>query len=66
MASLVESNGTVSLNPLTLAAFVSRVQHVPSSAISMDVRPLRGGLEAAAVARVGARWRQASGRLPVI
>jgi hypothetical protein len=39
-----------------------RTHTVPASAVGLEARPLRGGLEAAAVARVRARWTDATGR----
>lgn len=58
-AAVAEPRG---LDRSRLIGFVSRSHGADPSGISLDIRPLRGGLEAAAVARVGARWRDAAGR----
>ena len=54
--------GAQTLNAATLTAFVARTQDVQAASVSLDVQSMRGGLEAAIVARVGARWTTPSGR----
>ena len=49
-------------DPETLIAFVHRQIGEPAQGLEMDVRPLRGGLESPAVARVGARFRNGQGQ----
>jgi len=53
---------TASLDSSRLAAFVASRQGISPSAVTLNVRPFRGGLEAAAVARAGARWTESTGR----
>jgi Phosphotransferase enzyme family len=60
--SQVKVQETAGLDSRRIAAFVAREHHVPASTVSLDMRPLRGGLESAAVARVSARWTQPTGR----
>jgi hypothetical protein len=55
-------SGTHGFDHSTLTAFVARERGVEPSAIRLEVKPLRGGLESAAVARVSARWTQPSRR----
>ena len=62
MASRAGVRRTDSLDTATITAFVARTHAIATSAINVEVHPLRGGLEAAAIARVGARWTQPSGR----
>ncbi|HYO11880.1 MAG TPA: phosphotransferase [Thermoanaerobaculia bacterium] len=45
-----------------LSAFVGRQAGGPVRELEMDIRPLRGGLESAAVARVGARFLDQRGK----
>jgi Ser/Thr protein kinase RdoA (MazF antagonist) len=45
-----------------LCAFVGRRTGEPVRGLEMDIRPLRGGLESPAVARVGARYHDDRGR----
>lgn len=49
-------------DPSTLTAFVSRQAGHPAHELALDVRPLRGGLESPAVARIGARFLDGRGR----
>jgi hypothetical protein len=50
------------LDPARLVAFVARAHGAPPDRVRLDVRPLRGGLRSAAVARVRARVVDGTGR----
>ena len=56
MIAIVEDRVTAGLDLSRLAEFVALTQNVRASEVNLDVRPLRGGLVATAVARVNARW----------
>ena len=58
-----DGDGEVGLDRRRLAAFASRLRGEHVDARDLEVQPLRGGLEAAAVARVAAHFRDGTGRL---
>jgi Ser/Thr protein kinase RdoA (MazF antagonist) len=53
---------TVNLDQGALCSFIGRHVGGPVRELEMDIRPLRGGLESPAVARVGARFLDERGR----
>ncbi len=63
METQLELRTEVGFDAQRIARFVARTHDVPESAVSLDVLPLPGGLESAAVARVSARWVRPSGRV---